>query len=106
MFLRYTHLGVGHPVALRRVVRGCLGLRSTTIVNSGGMDVDQGRDDGECREEDNDDSDDEQMDVDQVGQEVSDDESDEEEFDSGDDQDLGDGFDADMLEEISDDLSF
>ncbi|KAG1779369.1 hypothetical protein EV702DRAFT_1214493 [Suillus placidus] len=44
MFLRHMHLGVGHPVALWRVVRDCLGLRSTTTVNSGGMDVDQGRD--------------------------------------------------------------
>jgi hypothetical protein len=100
MFLRYTHLGVGHPVALRRVVRDCFGLLST-MVNSGGMGVDQGQAYGECREEDND----EQMDVDQVGEEVSDDESDEEEFDSGDDQDLGDEFDAE-IEEISNDLSF
>lgn len=89
-------------MALRRVVRDCFGLLSTTTVNSGGMDVDQGPANGECREEDND----EPMDVDQVGEEVSDDESDEEEFDSGDDQDLGDEFDAEMIEEISNDLSF
>ncbi|KAG2059880.1 hypothetical protein BDR06DRAFT_967445 [Suillus hirtellus] len=71
---------VGHSVALWRVIRGCLGLQSTTTVNSGGMDVDQGQDD--------------------VGEEVSNDESDEEKFDLGDHQDLGDGFDVEMLKEV------
>lgn len=39
MFLRYTHLGVGHPVTLRKIVRQCLG--SETLADTI-MDVDEG----------------------------------------------------------------
>ncbi|KAG1726169.1 uncharacterized protein EDB91DRAFT_1254428 [Suillus paluster] len=42
MFIRYTDLGVGHPVALRRIVRDCSTLESaTTPVEDDSMDVDQ-----------------------------------------------------------------
>lgn len=31
MFLRYTHFGVGHPVALRKIVRGCFDHDESTV---------------------------------------------------------------------------
>jgi hypothetical protein len=41
MFIRYTDLGVGHPVTLRRIVRDCSTLESvTTPVEDDSMDVD------------------------------------------------------------------
>jgi len=120
MFLRYTHLGVGHPVALRRIVRGCFfpNMESTTPVNLEVMVMDQSGS-GEGHEEGDDlddeqmdsdheqmDSDDEQMDLDddQVG-EVSEDKHDgigEEELE--DDEEPDDQFDEEI--EVSDDLSF
>jgi hypothetical protein len=49
MFLRYTDMGVGHPVALQRTVRDCLNLRSVAPAEA--MDVDEDRGDGEGHEE-------------------------------------------------------
>jgi hypothetical protein len=34
MFMRYTHLGVGHPVALRKIIQDCL-----TSADSDAMDI-------------------------------------------------------------------
>jgi hypothetical protein len=41
MFLRYTHLGVGHPVTLRKIVKQCFGSDST-LADTMIMDVDEG----------------------------------------------------------------
>jgi hypothetical protein len=41
MFMRYTHLGVGHPAMLRNITKNCLGLKSlgaTVISNKADMD--------------------------------------------------------------------
>ena len=42
MFLRYTHLGVGHPVALRRITKDCLDFESAALASEV-MDVDEGK---------------------------------------------------------------
>lgn len=92
MFLRYTDLGIGHPVALRRTVRDCCGLQAPAEA----MDVDEGAGDGE----DNGEDDDEQLvDVD-LSDEESEDEDDEVEEDPDDD-----GHEEDVEEEF-DELSF
>jgi hypothetical protein len=43
MFLRYTDLGVGHLVALRKIVRDCFGLHPAAPGEA--MDVDEGGED-------------------------------------------------------------
>jgi hypothetical protein len=48
MFLRYTDLGIGHPVALRWIVRDCLGLQSSVPADS--MDINEGGSNGEGNE--------------------------------------------------------
>ncbi|KAG2051626.1 hypothetical protein BDR06DRAFT_889558, partial [Suillus hirtellus] len=67
MFLHYTSLGVGHPVALRKIVRNCFDLESTTPATED-MDVDGSRSDSE----DHGDDDEQRMD-DGLGREESDD---------------------------------
>lgn len=109
MFLRYTHLGVGHPVALRRIVRDCFAPgESMTPEKSEAMDVDEGGSNGKDYKED-DGSDDEQMDLDddQIGESESEDECDEVgEEELGDDEDPdGSEFDGE-IEEMFDNLSF
>ncbi|KAG2060000.1 hypothetical protein BDR06DRAFT_967528 [Suillus hirtellus] len=51
MFLRYTSLGVGHPVALRKIVRNCFDLESATPATED-MDVDGSRSDSEDHRDD------------------------------------------------------
>jgi hypothetical protein len=51
MFLRYTHFGVGHPVALRKIVRGCFDHDESTVPTEA-MDIDEGASNGEGHEED------------------------------------------------------
>ncbi|KAG1901203.1 uncharacterized protein F5891DRAFT_1187899 [Suillus fuscotomentosus] len=67
MFLRYTSLGVGHPVALRKIIRNCFDLESATLATED-MDVDGSRSDSE----DHGDDDEQRMD-DGLGREESDD---------------------------------
>ncbi|KAG2051670.1 hypothetical protein BDR06DRAFT_983445 [Suillus hirtellus] len=73
MFLRYTDLGVGHPVSLRRAVRECFGFRSVAPVEA--MDIGEGRlgNDGQDYEEN---SDEERMDCESDLCEESEDEGD------------------------------
>jgi hypothetical protein len=102
MFLRYTHLGVGHPVALRRIARHCFDYKSTSPVEA--MDIDEVASDGEGHNEDND----EQQMNDDLGEESEDEhdylevggdeESNESELDG-----LGE---REEVEEESDDLYF
>lgn len=99
MFMRYTHLGVGHPVMIRRIIRDC---ESLTLPNA--MDVvDKEVSDGEDQEEVNDEhlgGDDEQEENDD---EFSDEEpeDDEEEEEDGENDEGGDN-----IEDLFDDLSF
>jgi hypothetical protein len=44
MFMRYTHLGVGHPLALRRIARDCFDPQ--LAARAGAMDVVNDEDDG------------------------------------------------------------
>ncbi|KAG1789842.1 uncharacterized protein HD556DRAFT_1446632 [Suillus plorans] len=99
MFLRYTDLGVGHPVALRRAVRDCFGLQSSAPVET--MDIDEGRGDGEDHEID----DDEQwMDVDLAHEESEDEDDEIEDEEEGESDDGLD--DGEEVEEEADELSF
>lgn len=51
MFLRYTDLGVGHPITLRSTVRDCFGSRSRAPVVA--TDIDEGGSDDEgCGDDD------------------------------------------------------
>ncbi|KIK33685.1 hypothetical protein CY34DRAFT_18219 [Suillus luteus UH-Slu-Lm8-n1] len=97
MFMRYTHLGVGHPVMIRRIIRDC---ESLTLPNA--MDVvDEEVSDGEDQEEVNDEhlgGDDEQEENDD---EFSDEEPEDEEEEDGENDEGGDN-----IEDLFDDLSF
>ncbi|KIK34293.1 hypothetical protein CY34DRAFT_98289, partial [Suillus luteus UH-Slu-Lm8-n1] len=48
MFMRYTHLGVGHSTTLRRIARECFGSRSTASTDA--MDVVNGEGDADDEE--------------------------------------------------------
>jgi hypothetical protein len=79
MFMRYTHLGVGHSAMLRRITRDCLGPELATHTNA--MDVVDASNEDMDHEEAGDgegydecDSDNEDKDGDEEGYEESDDE--------------------------------
>lgn len=103
MFLRYTDLGVGHPVALRRTVRDCFSLRSSApvdamIINEGGGG------DGEGLEVD----DDERVDVDLADDELEE-EDEEDEIEDEEEESDDELQDDDLGEEVweeDDELSF
>ncbi|KAG1767493.1 hypothetical protein EV702DRAFT_1203702 [Suillus placidus] len=80
MFMRYTHLGVGHPAMLRRIARDCLGFEAPADA----MDV---------------------VDHDADPEEVSGgegiEEFDEEELEEGDDGEDGGGSDGDIFDDLS-----
>jgi hypothetical protein len=46
MFLRYTHLGIGHPVALRKIVKDCFSDGSTTPTEAMDIDADENNHEG------------------------------------------------------------
>ncbi|KAG0699685.1 hypothetical protein DFH29DRAFT_877166 [Suillus ampliporus] len=52
MFMRYTHLGVGHPAILQNIIKDCLKFKSpgaTIVSNSNEADMDyEGNSDEEC----------------------------------------------------------
>lgn len=98
--MRYTHLGVGHPVMLRRMTRDCLGSESVTPVNA--MDVVNEDDDADDIDvEDRESCHDVQEEDHDSGSE------DEDEGDGEDDEDSGDdGEDGEGEEDIFDSLSF
>lgn len=86
MFMRYTCLGIGHPAALRRITRDCLG--SDIVVSPHTMDIgedsdgdlegfDGSHEEGEDGEDDDEESDDEESDDDLSGGEQDEDENDE-----------------------------
>ncbi|KAG0692048.1 hypothetical protein DFH29DRAFT_883162 [Suillus ampliporus] len=59
MFMRYTHLGIGHPVALRRIIRDCLGSRAPAdsdamaiVDGAGHEEVSDGEGQEECSDSD------------------------------------------------------
>jgi hypothetical protein len=39
MFIRYTHFGVGHPVAVRKMVKDCLGSPAAAPADRDTMDI-------------------------------------------------------------------
>lgn len=94
MLLRYTDMGVGHPVALRKTVRDCLNLRSAAPVEA--MDINEDGSDTEGHEEEEEQQ--LEMDVDLV-----DEESEEESESEEDEQESEDGFD-DFGEEAEDEF--
>jgi hypothetical protein len=68
MFLRYTALGVGHPVSLQKTVRDC--SHHQPAAPAGAMYVDDGgNDDGEDHKEDDDEQ--QTMDIDLAEDEES-----------------------------------
>ncbi|KAG2739784.1 hypothetical protein P692DRAFT_201872909 [Suillus brevipes Sb2] len=92
MFMRYTHLGVGHPAMLRNITKDCLGFKSpgaTVISESDEADTDcEGNSDEECSPgcSDAEEESDEEISDDETGDEDSD--SDEGGGDDDDDDDL------------------
>lgn len=80
MFLRYTHLGIGHPVGLRKIVRECFDDYESTVLTE--MDD---ANDGEGREDTGEQYMDDNPDKDESENDLSEDES-EEEHEGGEDR--------------------
>jgi hypothetical protein len=90
--MRYTHLGVGHPVMLRRMTRDCLDSESVTPVNA--MDVVNEDDDTDDIDvEDRESCHDVQEEDHDSGSEDEDEGDGEDDEDSGDDGEDGEGED-------------
>ena len=60
MFLRYTHLGVGHPIALRRFTKDCFHFDSAPLAEEA-MDVEEVGSNDDCHDEHDDEHDDERL---------------------------------------------
>lgn len=88
--MRYTDLGVGHPVTLRKIVRDCFG--STLVAPANAMDV---VDEDVSADEDQEVYDEEEEECDEIDDEELDDE------DDGDDGDDGhcDEVDEDVIDD-------
>jgi hypothetical protein len=98
MFLRYTDMGVGHPVALRRIVRDCLSLQSAAPVEA--MDVDEDGSDGEDHEQE------EQQWMDVVGADEESEDEIEDEEDEEESEDECDDLGVEVEEESDNEFSF
>lgn len=87
MFIRYTHFGIGHPVALRKITRDCLGslVAAPADCDSDAMDI---VDDADLEEAERDDEQD--LDEDSDEDELSDEELDGDDGDGDGDEDLFD----------------
>lgn len=103
MFMRYTHLGVGHPVMLRRITRDCLGLGAPADVmnvvsdDADPKEISDSEDIEEPDEEDEEEEDEENEDDDEDDEEDGEDGED----DGDDGEDLEDGDDGDVFDDLS-----
>lgn len=86
MFIRYTHFGVGHPVAVRKIIRDCLGSPAVAPAECDAMDIVEDIDleevgDGEGHAGHDDEQDSEDGEDELSGEELDDGDEDEDLFD-------------------------